>query len=226
VPVKVKICGITNLQDALAAAEAGADALGFVFYDRSPRGVTPARVSSITPFLPPISKVGVFVDPDPSLLRRAVLECGIDTLQFHGGETPEFLKGLNLDALRAPVQMRFSPMPLISAKGVCTMKAFRIENEASLDELPKFSTDLWLLDSFVPGTLGGTGAVFNWNLAIRAKAFGTPIVLAGGLTVENVGDAVGKVAPYGVDVSSGVEAAPGRKDLVKVREFIAAARSR
>jgi phosphoribosylanthranilate isomerase len=201
---KIKICGITNVEDALAAAEAGANALGFIFYEASPRHVSMAVARKIISLLPPfVAKVGVFVDPAEEFVKNAITDCGLDTLQFHGNESPEFC-------------LKFA---------LKTIKAFRIRNEESLRWLPMYATDAWLLDSFVPGQLGGTGAKFNWQLAAAAKTQGRPIILAGGLTAENVAEAVRQVQPYAVDVSSGVESAPGTKDPERVRAFIAAARA-
>jgi phosphoribosylanthranilate isomerase len=202
--VKVKICGVTNIEDAFAAVDAGADALGFMFYEKSPRNV-PAKVAAeIIRQLPPfVAKVGVFVNATEESVRNAIGECGIDTLQFHGDETPEFCR-------------KFCPLKMY--------KAFRMENLESLTALPAYQTDAWLLDSFVAGKLGGTGARFNWDLAIESKKLGRPIILAGGLTPENVTDAVRKVQPFAVDVSSGVESAPGKKDHAKLRRFISAAK--
>ena len=201
--VKVKICGITSLEDALAAVDAGADALGFMFYESSPRNVSDKVAADIIRQLPPfVSKVGVFVNAAEESVRRIAGECGIDTLQFHGDETPEFCR-------------RFLPLK--------TYKAFRMENLESLGALPAYRTDAWLLDSFVAGKPGGTGAKFNWDLAVECRKLGRPIILAGGLTPENVADAVRKVRPFAVDVSSGVESTPGKKDHAKIRKFIAMA---
>jgi len=203
-PVKVKICGITNLADGMAAAEAGADALGFVFYDRSPRGVSIEAAADLIRHLPPfVLKVGVLVNASEDLVFRAIRECGLSLLQFHGDEAPEYC-------------LQF---------GLMSMKAFRIRDAASLQALRNYPTDAWLLDAYVPGTPGGTGETFNWDLALEAQKLGRPIFLAGGLTPENVAEAVRRARPYGVDVSSGVEAAPGRKDHAKVRAFIQAAKS-
>ena len=156
---------------------------------------------SLSPF---IVKVGVFVNPDEDTVMRAINDCGVTLLQFHGEETPGFCAQF----------------------GVMSMKAFRIKDAASLEALPNYPTDAWLLDAYSPDAHGGTGAKFNWELAIEAKHLGRPIFLAGGLTPENVGDAVQTVQPFGVDVSSGVESAPGKKDHAKVRAFIQAVRSR
>jgi len=203
--VKIKVCGITSLGDALMALEAGADALGFMFYEPSPRYVTYDHAGGIIRRLPPsIAKVGVFVNPTEAAVRRAVAECGLDWLQFHGEETPKFCR-------------RFAPLRVI--------KAFRIQNADSLAALPAYATDAWLLDSYVPDVPGGTGARFNWDLALAAKRHGVPVILAGGLAPDNVAEAVRRVRPYGLDVSSGVESAPGKKDPAKLRDFIARARA-
>jgi len=202
--VKVKICGITNASDAVAAAEAGADTLGFMFYEPSPRHVTIRQAAEIIRALPPfIMKVGVFVDAEEDTVMRAIGDCGLTMLQFHGQETPEYCTQF----------------------GLMSMKAFRVKDTGSLKELPNYPTDAWLLDAFVADKLGGTGEKFNWELAIEAKKLGRPIFLAGGLTPANVAEAVRTVQPFEVDVSSGVEAAPGKKDHAKVREFISAAKS-
>jgi phosphoribosylanthranilate isomerase len=197
---RVKICGITNLADAQAAIEAGADALGFIFYEKSPRRMTIPAVAEISKQLPPfVLRVGVFVNAAEDLVTRATGECGLGLLQFHGDEPPEFCT-------------RF---------GLMSMKAFRIRDAESLKELPKYPTEAWLLDAYSAENLGGTGEKFNWDLAVEVQKFGKPVFLAGGLTPENVAAAVRKVQPFGVDVSSGVESSLGKKDHAKVRAFIA-----
>jgi phosphoribosylanthranilate isomerase len=197
---RVKICGITNLADAQAAIEAGADALGFIFYEKSPRRMTIPAVAEISKQLPPfIMRVGVFVNAPEELVKCAIGECGLGLLQFHGDEPPEFCT-------------RF---------GLMSMKAFRIRAAESLKELPKYPTEAWLLDACSAENLGGTGEKFNWDLAVEAQKFGKPVFLAGGLTPENVAAAIRKVQPFGVDVSSGVESSPGKKDHARVRAFIA-----
>jgi phosphoribosylanthranilate isomerase len=202
--VKVKICGITSVADGQAAAGAGADMIGLMFYERSPRQVTLAAATEIARALPPfVVRVGVFVNPPEDLVLRAIAECGVSLLQFHGEEPPEFCTQF----------------------GVMSMKAFRVRDAASLAALPDYQTDAWLLDAFSPDAHGGTGARFNWELAVDAKKLGRPIFLAGGLTPENVAGAVRTVQPFGVDVSSGVESAPGKKDHAKVRAFIQAAKA-
>jgi len=201
--VKVKICGITNLADAQTALEAGADLLGFVFYEKSPRHVSVKAASGIVRQLPPfVARVGVFVNAREELISQALGECGLNVLQFHGDESPE-------DCLKF---------------GVMSMKAFRVRDRASLKLFPAYQTDAWLLDAYAPDARGGTGATFNWDLAVEAQKLGRTIFLAGGLTPENVGVAVRRVRPFALDVSSGVEALPGKKDAAKVCAFIAAAR--
>jgi phosphoribosylanthranilate isomerase len=203
-PVIVKICGITNLADGMVAAEAGADALGFVFYDQSPRGIAVEAAAGLIRQLPPfVLKAGVFVNAPEDLVVRAIRECGLNLLQFHGDESPEYC-------------LQF---------GLMSMKGFRIRDEASLQALLNYHTDAWLLDAYTPDKPGGTGETFNWDLALEARDWGRPIFLAGGLTAENVAEAVRRARPYGVDVSSGVETAPGRKDHAKVRAFIQAAKA-
>ena len=234
-PVKVKICGITNLEDAQVALNAGADALGFMFFAGSPRHIACAAASEVIRRLDkPVMLVGVFVNPSADEVRRAVEKAGVNTLQFHGEETPGFIAGLDyrrpavadppLAAWLGDRSPAAADPPMAPRPGPRTIKAFRIRDAASLAELPRFATDFWLLDSFVPGVRGGTGARFNWELAVEAKKLGRPIVLAGGLTPENVADAVRTVQPFAVDVSSGVEASPGRKDHAKLRAFLAAAK--
>lgn len=201
--VKVKICGITNLGDALDAVRLGADALGFMFYEPSPRYIRPEAAGEIVRALPPfVAKVGVFVNASRDQIRRAIETAGLDTVQLHGDEQPDDCAGF----------------------GVKTVKAFRVQNRDSLAALPAFRTDAWLLDSFVPGKLGGTGALFNWDLAVEAKSLGAPVILAGGLTPENAASAASQVRPYALDVSSGVESSPGKKDPAKIERFIAAVR--
>jgi len=205
--VRIKVCGITNPDGARLAVDAGVDALGFVFWAGSPRVVTPQVVTEITRGLPGrVLRVGVFRDAAPTTILRTVSMCGLDAVQLHGNESPEFC-----DAL--------APFPV--------WKAFRIRSRDVLQQLAAYRdmTAAWLLDGYVEGQPGGTGATFNWDLAVEAKKLAHPIVLAGGLTPENVAEAVRQVRPAAVDVSSGVESAPGQKDADKVRRFIAAVRS-
>ncbi|HXR03781.1 MAG TPA: phosphoribosylanthranilate isomerase [Verrucomicrobiae bacterium] len=200
----VKICGITNPADAQVAIEAHADALGFVFCAKSPRHMTITAAAGISKQLPGfVLRVGVFVNALKAEVERAIGECGLNLLQFHGDEPPEYCAQF----------------------GVMSMKAFRMRDAGTLGELRQYQTSAWLLDAYSPEAEGGTGEKFNWDLAVAAQKFGKPIFLAGGLTPENVAEAVRKVRPFGVDVSSGVEISPGKKDPAKVRAFISAAKA-
>jgi len=190
--------------DAVAAVEAGADAVGLMFCAASPRRISVETAQTIARSLPPgILRVGVFADPAPEEVFLAMRQCGLNLLQFHGHETPEFCRQF----------------------GLMTMKAFRMRDARSLLEIANYQTDAYLLDSCVPGLAGGTGVTFNWALAVEARTFGRPIFLAGGLTPDNVAEAVRTARPYAVDVSSGVEQSPGKKDAQKMRAFIDAARA-
>lgn len=196
--VKVKICGITNLNDALLAVEAGADALGFVFYDKSPRCVEPDKAAEIIRGLPPfVTVVGLFVNTGIDFVNSTAESCGLDLIQLHGDETPDFCSMVNRRVV----------------------KVFRIRDAQSLGPMKDYRVAGYLLDAYSPQVYGGTGHTFNWDIAKDAKMHG-PIILAGGLTPDNVRKAVEVVRPYAVDVSSGVEAAPGIKDPDKVRKFI------
>lgn len=197
--VKVKICGITNLDDGQMAAEAGADLLGFIFHPSSARNVSFETAAEIISKLPAhIVKTAVFVNADRETIEHAISECGFNLLQFHGEESPAFCLGF----------------------GVMSMKAFKVRDAASINRISEYKTDAWLLDSYSAAVAGGTGEIFNWSLATEVQKFGRPFFLAGGLTPDNVGEAIIKTRPFGVDVSSGVEAQPGKKDPLKVRAFI------
>lgn len=196
--MKIKICGITNLDDALAAAEYGADALGFIFYKKSPRHIEPQRAAEIIGQLPPfVAPVGVFVNEREDKIREIVSQACLQAVQLHGDETPEFCQ-------------RF---------GTRVIKAFQIKNKESLKHMSHYRVSAYLLDSYKEGMRGGTGETFDWHLAVVAKTFGR-IILAGGLTPDNVTDAVKLVQPYGVDVSGGVEREKGIKDHGKLKKFI------
>jgi phosphoribosylanthranilate isomerase len=198
-PTKIKICGITNMPDAQLAMELGADALGFIFYPKSPRYIPVTKAADICNALPPfVTKVGVFVDELEYEIEKAVGECLLNALQFHGEEPPGFC-------------VKFA------AKSI---KAIRMRDEDSLRAAAEYDVDALLLDTYTDTERGGTGKTFDWSLAIKAKQLGPPIILSGGLTTVNVQEAIRKVRPYAVDVSSGVEREPGKKDPEKLRRFI------
>ncbi|MGA1868108.1 MAG: phosphoribosylanthranilate isomerase [bacterium] len=201
--VRVKICGITNLDDALCAIRAGVDAIGFIFAE-SPRRVVPDQVASITLQLPPfVTRVGVFVNQSIEEIRRIYTLCGLDCIQLHGDESPEFCDDLGLEYI----------------------KAFRIKDHNSLALIPAYvkgthrKPAALLLDTYSKNCAGGTGKTFNWDLALEAKKFGT-IILSGGLCPKNVRQAIETVHPYAVDTSSGVESSPGKKDTNKINHFM------
>jgi phosphoribosylanthranilate isomerase len=202
----VKICGIVRREDALAAVAAGADAVGFVAWPHSRRHVTPEQVAGLSGVLPKgIRRVGVFVDPAMTEIA-AYLAAGVEVVQLHGDEPPELARQV---AALAEV-----------------WKAIRPRHPAEVDSFRGYPATRFLVDAAAPGAPGGTGTVADWQLARRAVAtLGLPILLAGGLSPDNVAEAIAAVGPWGVDVSSGVESAPGRKDHARIHRFIAAARS-
>lgn len=197
---KIKICGITNLPDARLAVELGAAALGFIFYPKSPRYVPVAKAADICNALPPfVAKVGVFVDELEFEIEKALRECLLNALQFHGDEPPGFCQKF-------------------AAKSI---KAIRVRDESSLRTAAEYDVDALLLDTYIDSERGGTGQTFDWSLAVKAQeTLAPPVILSGGLTPANVQEAIRKVRPYAVDVSSGVEREPGKKDPEKLRRFI------
>ena len=198
----VKICGVTSLDDALACADAGADAIGFNFWTGSKRHVTVESAAAIARRLPPtLRTVGVFVDPGPADVDRAFASGAIDLAQLHGDETPE---------LCARWAGRY-------------LKAFRLRDAATLEAMAAYACDFVLVDADSPG-YGGSGQRADAELARRAAAM-RRVLLAGGLTPDNVAEAVATVRPYGVDVAGGVEREPGVKDWIKVAAFVNAAKS-
>jgi len=200
---KVKICGITNLEDALTAIDAGADALGFVFHPNSPRHVFPEQAAAIIRHLPPfVQTVGLFVNEPLEMVNATVDQCDLDVVQLHGEEKPGYC-----DAVRRRV-----------------IKTFRVKDITSLEPMRDYRVAAFLLDAWSPAAHGGTGLTFNWEIAACA-AQSNRIILAGGLTPVNVAEAVRTVRPYGVDVSSGVESGPGKKDRHRIVDFIANAKS-
>ena len=208
--MKVKICGITRLEDALAAVEAGADLLGFNFYLPSPRYIAPAECAEILQALThlgkPVISVGVFVNTPPTRVAVILDECGLAQAQLSGDEPPPDLKFLGERAFKA---LRPGSLEALAAE------IARYPNRSL--------TPAWLVDAYRPGQYGGTGQVADWSLA-RSLAERAPVLLAGGLRPDNVAAAITQVHPWGVDVASGVESAPGRKDRRKMEAFIHAAR--
>ncbi|MDP2243997.1 phosphoribosylanthranilate isomerase [Pseudomonas sp.] len=202
--VRSKICGITRVEDALAAVEAGADAIGLVFYAKSPRAVTVPQAQAILAALPPfVTTVGLFVDCERSELRAILDVLPLDLLQFHGDESPAACEGFMRPYIKA---LRVRPGDDIAAQIGLYGSASGV-----------------LLDTFVPGVPGGTGEAFDWSLVPRGLRM--PIILAGGLTPENVRAAIEQVRPYAVDVSGGIEASKGVKDSDKIHAFMRAVRS-
>lgn len=202
---RVKVCGIARPEDAQVADRAGADAVGLIFAP-SPRRVTVERAAEIDGVLSPwVARVGVFVDAALAEMERVLSRVRLDVLQLHGKESPGFVREVR------------------EAFGLRIVKAASVREAADLERLESYDVDAVLLDTYVPGQAGGTGKTFDWELALRWTD-NRPLILAGGLTPDNVVDAVQRVRPYGVDVSSGVESAPGVKDHRKVKQFIARAR--
>jgi phosphoribosylanthranilate isomerase len=201
----IKVCGITNLEDALMAVEAGADALGFNFYRRSPRYVTPEDAGRIVEELPPnVMKVGVFVnETDPGEVERISDRAGLAAVQLHGDESPAYCSQL---------QDRF------------TIKALRVHDDFNPLSVKDYETNAVLLDAYTKGVHGGTGRIFDWEVARKVRELVPQLYLAGGLSPENVADAIAAVHPYAIDACSGLESAPGRKNAERVHAFIAAAR--
>jgi phosphoribosylanthranilate isomerase len=196
----VKICGVTNLEDALAAVEVGADLLGFNFYRRSPRYVSPEDARRIVERLPEsIKGVGVFVNEPADEVERIARAAGLGAVQLHGDETPEFCQAL---------------------RGLKTIKALRVRAGFDAAACALYTTDALLLDAYTADAFGGTGHTFDWALTRQASECVARLYLAGGLTPDNVAEAVGAVRPYAVDVCSGVETSPGRKSFQLMRRFV------
>jgi len=198
--VKVKICGITNHEDASEAVRLGAEALGFIFAP-SPRQIVPELARDIIVDLPPfVQAVGVFVNEELSAIRDKVAYCGLDMVQLHGDEPPEFCREL---------------MPR-------TLKVFRIKDTSSLSPIGAYKglVKALLLDTYQEGLKGGTGKTFDWGLAVEAGKFGIPVILSGGLGPSNIETAISTVKPYAVDVNSTIEARPGKKDHALMRELM------
>lgn len=203
--VKVKICGITNLEDAISAVAAGCDALGFVFYIKSPRYINPRKAKNIIKIIPKnILKIGVFVNSEEKAIRRIARFCGLDILQFHAQESAKFCK-------------KFMNYKVI--------KAFRVKGEVDLPKVLEYDTYAYMFDTFKQSKYGGTGRIFNWKLlAGQIKRFKKSVFLSGGLNEKNVKQAIKLIQPQWVDVSSAVEIRPGKKDREKIQRFIRAAK--
>ncbi|MFN3681034.1 MAG: phosphoribosylanthranilate isomerase [Nitrospira sp.] len=204
--VKVKICGITNHEDAQVAVEAGADALGFVLYRQSPRYVRPDMVRAIVASLPPfVVSIGVFVNEHADVVRQLMDDCGLALAQLHGDESSSYCETLGRPAIKAVrIKDRHSLLAVAEFHGRAGVRGF-------------------VIDAFSEQAYGGTGRPVDWTLAGEI-ARTAPVLLAGGLNPDNVDEAIRSVRPYGVDVSSGVEVRPGKKDPVKVKSFIEAAK--
>ncbi|MDD5421891.1 MAG: phosphoribosylanthranilate isomerase [Candidatus Omnitrophota bacterium] len=197
---KIKICGITNKIDALAASELGADMLGFVFYNGSKRYVEPRTAEDIINEIPQsVRKVGVFVDETKENVQRIAQDALLDILQFHGDETPDFC-------------VYFKDKYKV-------IKAFRLKDKDDLKKINMYDTDYYLLDTYKRDSIGGSGEVFDWKI-LKDFEILKPVILAGGLTPANVRQAIKEVAPFGVDVSTGVEASPGKKDIGLMKKFV------
>ena len=205
--VLVKVCGITNLDDALAAADAGADALGFNFYARSPRYITPETARTIVDHLrldyPNLLNVGVFVNEALDALEKIAKTAGISALQLHGNETPEYCKAL---------------------KGYHLIKVFSASDKFAPRRVLDYDVQAVMLDAAVKA-FGGTGKLSNWAVARETRELVPKLFLAGGLSAENVADAIREVKPFAVDACSRLESAPGKKDKTRVRAFVAAVRA-
>ncbi|MDD5042099.1 MAG: phosphoribosylanthranilate isomerase [Candidatus Omnitrophica bacterium] len=197
---KVKICGITNLEDALASLFSGAEAIGFVFYKKSPRYISPLKARNISRILGKrISKTGVFVNSPAAQVRRIARMCGLDMLQFHGDESPEYCR---------------------SFKKYKVIKALKAGCASGLENAGGYKGCFLLFDSCVNGRFGGTGKKFSWNSLVKAGKIKDPFFLSGGLTPGNVRRAITLLRPAWVDVSTGVEAGAGKKDHRKIRKFM------
>lgn len=204
--VKVKICGVTNPDDALKVYEFGADLIGFVFFENSPRRIKPSLARDIIRNLPQnILKVGLFLDEDIGLVRDTAKDCGLDMLQLHGAESVEYCEKLGREFK--------------------IIKSFKVKDEESVKIVNDFTgADYYLFDTYVKGVPGGTGLTFEWDI-LKGKKFKKPFFLAGGLNPGNVKQAIIAVSPYGVDVASGVEKSPGKKDYKLIKEFISNAKN-
>ena len=198
--IRLKICGITNYEDAIAAVKLGAHALGFIFAE-SPRKISPEKAKDIISLLPPfVQTVGVFVNEDPKRIEEIIEFCGLNFVQLHGDETPDICK-------------IFMPR---------SIKAIRVKDSSSIKGIEKYKGNVQalLLDTYQKERAGGTGRVFDWSIAVEAKKIGIPIILSGGLGPHNIREAVSIVKPFAVDVNSGVESEPGKKSFYLLQELM------
>lgn len=201
---KIKFCGITNKADALEAAKLNVDMLGFVFYEKSKRLVDPKVVRDIVNELPPfINRVGVFVNEKPETVRAIAEEAMLDILQFHGEETPDYCVQFKADYK--------------------IIKAFRIKDAKSLKNITDYDVDMYLFDTYTNDAAGGTGKSFDWKI-LEGFEFLKPVVVSGGLDSGNVAKVMQKVYPFGVDVSTGIEKSPGKKDPLLMKKFVESVR--
>lgn len=202
---RIKICGLTTVEDALMAAELGADSIGLHLAD-TPRKITPEQAAEIVAALPPfVAVVGIFTTEDPDILDR-LRRCGLAAVQLHGDQSEDYARAVS--------------------HYTRVIRVARIKDQESLDALRRcIAGSAFLVDTYAPGSLGGTGKTFDWSIAVKAKDLGKPLILAGGLGPDNVAEAVRTVRPYAVDASSRLESKPGRKDYNKVKEFIRNVRS-
>ena len=197
---RIKICGMTDKTEVAHAVASGVDALGFIFVKKSPRYIDPEQAREVFSIIPPfVDAVGVFMDEDPDLVSEIAQYCSLTLLQLHGSESPEYCKNFNLRIL----------------------KAFQVTPEMTTETLNCYRNTVsgFLLDTYHKDKGGGTGETFDWSLVDKLE-FDAPFVLAGGLTVDNVGEAISKVRPYAVDVNSGIEKEPGRKDVVLIEKLV------
>lgn len=204
--MNIKICGLTTKEDALHAVSLGVDAIGFIFYDKSPRGVSPEVVEEIVPFLPPfVQVVGVFVNEEKAVIDDIAARCRLDVIQLHGEESPQFCMTMKRRVI----------------------KAIRVSSEDDIETVAGYQgmVSAVLLDTKVEGVHGGTGKIFDWGLALKAKEFDIPLILSGGLNPGNIERAIQTVNPYAVDISSGVELEPGIKDYQKMGQVVQIATS-
>lgn len=207
--IRIKMCGITRLDDALVAADAGVDALGFIFYEKSPRYISPDDMRVIMEQLPPfVDVVGVFVDKKRSEVEEIIHYCSLNYVQLHGSESVKYCERLSRKS--APCRV---------------IKAFRVTKAMQSEDITPYAPFVagYLLDAYVKGEPGGTGTVFDWDI-ITQLSMDRPYILAGGLNVDNIEQAIQLAAPSAIDVSSGVEVQPGVKDHALVREFVAKTR--